>query len=451
MIIKNATLVLETMSIKQDLAIHEGKIVKLADSIVANAQDEIIDASNCLVFPGFIDPHTHFDLDTGTCKTADDFESGTLSALVGGTTCIIDYATQEKHQSLKEAYDHWQTKAQKSSCNYHFHMAITDWNEDVEKECSIMKDLGITSFKLYMAYDNLRVNDEEILACLKAVKQLDGVVCVHCENGTLINYFTRQQKALQNYSPSAHPKSRMDLAEAEAISRLAYLAQIANAKINIVHLSSKAGLEAVRVARSRGVDIHVETCPQYLLLNDECYEAEGFEGAKYVMSPPLRKLADQEALLHAILDHEIDTIATDHCSFNYKHQKELGKFDFTKIPNGVGGVEQRGLLMYHLLVHEHSLSLHDFAAIMSTNAAKLYGLYPQKGVIALGSDADLVIIDPTKNTIIKAETQMSNADYTIYENMEVNAEIQAVFLNGQCVVKQQTVLKRNQGTYVHGK
>ncbi len=450
-IIKNGTLISPEKIRKADIAIQHNKIIEISESISPNDGDEVYDASGCYVFPGFIDGHTHFDMDTGTAHTADDFVSGTKAAVVGGTTTIVDFATQEKGQTLKEAYDIWMKKAKdKSSCNYRFHMAITDWNDNVKEELSKMPELGVTSFKMYMAYNNLISNDAEILACLKKIKEIDGVLGVHCENGALINELTKEKIAADETAPSAHPASRPDYVEAEAINRLGYISTLANHPVNIVHLSSLAGLNEIRNVRKRNQTITVETCPQYLFLDDHYYNLDNFEGAKYVISPPLRKAEDNKALIQAIVDGEIDTIATDHCSFNFKRDKELGKEDFRKIPNGAPGVEHRPQLIYTYLVEEGRIDIMKMCELMAANPAKRYGMYPDKGTLEVGSDADIVIFSPDYEGVITWRKQIQNVDYTPYEGFKVKGQAKDVFVNGECVVKDGVIVKENQGTYVFG-
>lgn len=449
-IIKNGTLVSATKTWNADIAIENDKIVEIAPVIEAKSSDEIYDATGCYVFPGFIDGHTHFDMDTGTAHTADDFVSGTKAAVINGTTSIVDFATQEKGQTLKQAYDVWMEKAKdQSSCNYRFHMAITDWNERVEEEMDTMPELGVTSFKMYMAYDALLSNDREILECLRKIKEIDGVLGVHCENGTLINALTKEKIEAGEFTPSAHPASRPDYVEAEAINRLAYISSLAGHPVNVVHLSSQAGLNEIRNARKRGQEITVETCPQYLLLDDHYYDLENFEGAKYVMSPPLRKVEDNKALIQAIVDGEIDTIATDHCSFSFK-DKELGRNDFRKIPNGGPGVEHRPQLIYTYLVDAGLIDVKRMCELISTNPAKRYGMYPEKGVLEVGSDADIVIFSPNYEGEITWKNQLQNVDYTPYEGFKVKGLAKTVFVNGECVVDNAAIVKERQGRYVLG-
>lgn len=449
-IIKNGTLVNSQETYIADIAIQDEKIVKIGSHLEVTAQDEVYDATGCFVFPGFIDTHTHLDMDAGATHTADNFKTGTRAAVVSGTTTIIDFATQDKGHSLQEAYDAWRKLADhQSSCNYRFHMAITDWNEQTKAEVAHMPSLGVTSFKVYMAYDNLKCNDGEILECLQEVKKIDGLLGVHCENGTLVDELIHECIENKQFTPHYHPLSRPSDVEAEAINRLAYIGKLVGHPVHVVHLSSKKGLEEVRHMRALGQPITVETCPQYLVLDDSKYDLPNFEGAKYVMSPPLRKKEDNLALMEAIAQGEIETIGTDHCSFNFKGQKELGRENFAKIPNGAPGVEHRPQLIYTYLVDQKWISVSKMCELMCENPAKLYGMFPKKGILQEGSEADIVVFDPRVTSVIQAKQQLQNVDYTPYEGMEVKGQATYVFLNGQCVVQSGRVTQENQGTYVY--
>lgn len=429
-----------------DLLIENEKIIKIGNIREA---DEVIDATGYILFPGFIDAHTHFDMDTGTAHTADDFESGTKAAIRGGTTTIIDFATQNKKETLTQALGNWHQKAKdKCSSDYGFHMAITEWNGDIAKELVKMKDEGVTSFKLYMAYDALRVNDGEIYEVLKAVKQLGGVVGVHCENGDLVNELIEEQMSLGNTTPAAHPLSRPDVVEKEAISRFLDIAYLAKAPAHIVHLSTEAGLEEVKRARQRGQDVFVETCPQYLLLDESYYELPGFESAKYVLSPPLRSLQNVNALWQGIKENSIDTISTDHCSFRFEGQKEMGKDNFSQIPCGIPGVEHRPQLIYTYGVTTGKIGIDQMAYLLSTNVAMLFGMYPQKGALHVGSDADIVIWNPDFKGVLTARDQLQNVDYTPYEGFGVEGRAEHVLLRGQHIVKNGQVIQEKKGKYV---
>lgn len=430
-LIQNGTVVTASHSEKADLRLEHGVIAERGAALPPNGST-CFDASGCLIFPGFIDAHTHLDMDNGMTVTADNFSSGTKAALFGGTTTIIDFATQDKGRSLADALAIWHKKADNNcACDYSFHMAITDWNASVSEEIGDMASKGVTSFKLYMAYDALRVNDGEIYEILKRVGKAGGIVGVHCENGDLVNSFISAHLSAGNVSPSCHPASRPDFVEAEAISRYCWIGYAAGAPIHIVHLSTALGLEEVRRARARGQAVYVETCPQYLVLEDSRYLLPGFEGAKYVCSPPLRKKTDQDALWHALQNREIDTISTDHCSYSFKGQKDLGLEDFSKIPNGLPGLEHRPALVYTYGVVPGHITANDMARLLSEAPARLFGLYPRKGTLSIGSDADLVIWDPSCKGHISAAAQHHNCDYTPYEGMDPVGGVKAVFLRGQ--------------------
>ncbi|MEF9973003.1 MAG: dihydropyrimidinase [Clostridia bacterium] len=448
LIIKGGAMVTPLATYLSDLAIEDGKIVQIDQNIMPHPGDQVLDARDELIFPGFIDGHTHFDMDNGVTVTADDFASGTRAALAGGTTTVVDFATQDKGATLESALAAWHEKADgKCSCNYAFHMAITDWNERVKAELPAMFSKGVSSFKLYLAYDALRVDDAAVYDVLLQMKKLGGIVGVHCENGTLIDDFVARERALGHLSPSAHPVSRPPEAEAEAISRLLYIARLADWPVHIVHLSSALGLEEVRKARARGQKVYVESCPQYLLLDDSRYQSAGFEGAKYVCSPPLRKKSDQQALTDALRAGEIDTLATDHCSFNYEGQKTLGRADFSKIPNGLPGVEHRPALTYSYLVEDHVISLEAMCRLLSTSPAQLFGMYPRKGALLPGSDADIVLFRRTPQ-VLSAKDQHMRCDYTPYEGFRLTGCAATVILGGVVAYDQGEFVAPGLGRYV---
>lgn len=449
-LIQNGTLVSPHGLKKADILVVGGKIKTIADRIAPPKGAQCIDAHGCLVFPGFIDAHTHLDMDSGVTTTADDFQTGSRAAVVGGTTTLIDFATQSKGESLQAALDEWHKKADgRCSCNYGFHMAICDWSDGVKAELKAMCQQGVTSFKAYMAYDSLRLPDKKLYEILQQVTALGGVVGVHCENGDLVEVLSQQQKQQGNFGPAAHPLSRPPAVEAEAVARLLRIAQLAKAPVHIVHLSCEEALNEVRAARKRGQTVYVETCPQYLLLDDACYNAPGFEGAKYVLSPPLRKKSDSLALLEAVQTGEVETISTDHCSYNFATQKTLGKEDFTKIPNGGPGIEHRPALIWSDLVKKGLLTPEQMCALLAENPARLFGLYPQKGVLAQGSDGDIVVWQPDGERVISAKTQLQNLDYTPYEGHTVTGGARHVLVNGQFAVKDGCVLPERRGKYVH--
>lgn len=445
-LIKGGTLALPDGPARADL-LTEGEHIA-AIGLALDAPDaEVVDARACLVLPGMIDTHTHFDLPVSGTVTADDFESGTRAAILGGTTTVLDFATQDRGGTLRAAYDTWRSRMEgKASCDVGFHMAITDWNEGTGREIGEMAAIGITSFKLYMAYPALMLEDDALYAALRRIAEVGGIAGVHCENGRLVEALTARQKEKGQLGPEGHPASRPPLVEAEAIARLVRIARLAGAAVNIVHLSSRAGLEALHANRAPGQTVYVETCPQYLLLDDTAYSQA--DGAKYVCSPPLRGHADQAALWQAVEDGEVYTVGTDHCSFRYADQKQRGKWDFSMIPNGLPGVEHRLALMMTAGVDAGRLSLCALTRLLAEQPAKLFGLYPQKGVLRPGSDADLLLWDPARRYVIQASGQAQNVDYTPYEGFETAGGARDVWLRGRRIVANGTLARPRLGHYV---
>lgn len=445
-----ATVVNASGSSLADVRIEGEKVTSIGVNL-HRSTDTLIDASGCYLFPGGIDPHTHFDLDVGSTVTADDFASGTRAAAKGGTTTVIDFATQNKGETLAQALANWHAKADgRCSVDYGFHLAISDLNDSVLRELvSIVEQAGVSSVKLYMAYKRiLQVDDGALLQTLQAARRLGILVGVHCENGDVIDVLAREAKAQGYLSPKYHALTRPVVAEREAVNRAVCLAEIAGARLYVVHVSSGAGLQVIREARSRGLEIYAETCPQYLLLDESRCEVDDFSAAKYVMSPPLRAIENQELLWAGIRDGSIATVGSDHCSFNFAGQKELGRDDFSKIPNGGPGVENRFGLLYSNGVAAAKIDIHQFVAVTSTNAAKLFGLYPRKGVIAVGSDADIVVWDPAVNSVISASTQKQHVDYNLYEGFQQVGKARHVFLRGRQIVKDGVVREESCGSYL---
>lgn len=448
-LIQNGILVLPTGPIQADLRVAGGRIAELGPGLAPGAS-RVIDAQERLVFPGFIDTHTHFEMNEGfPNETADDWYTGTRAALAGGTTTVLDFAEPERGATLASALETWHGRADGAACcNYGFHMTVKDWSPSIRSELREMTAAGVTSYKVYLAYDNLRLSDAAAYEVVKAVGAEGGVVGCHCENGDLVTEGIRAQQAAGNLSPAAHPLSRPPAVEAEAVGRWLTIAELAGCPVNIVHLSTLRGLEAVRAARTRGQRLYVETCPQYLLLDERSYRLPGFESAKFVLSPPLRAQENCAALWDALEAGEIDTIGTDHCSFRFHGAKELGREDFSKIPNGIPGVEHRPSLMYTYGVAAGRITAVDMARLLAENPARLFGMYPQKGVLAVGSDADLVIFDPNDTGRITAETQYQNVDYTPYEGMALRGRVDTVLLGGEVAVEGGRVLLERRGRYV---
>ena len=448
-LIQNGILVLPTGPIQADLRVAGGRIAELGPGLAPGAS-RVIDAQERLVFPGFIDTHTHFEMNKGfPNETADDWYTGTRAALAGGTTTVLDFAEPERGATLASALETWHGRADGAACcNYGFHMTVKDWSPSIRSELREMTAAGVTSYKVYLAYDNLRLSDAAAYEVVKAVGAEGGVVGCHCENGDLVTEGIRAQQAAGNLSPAAHPLSLPPAVEAEAVGRWLTIAELAGCPVNIVHLSTLRGLEAVRAARTRGQRLYVETCPQYLLLDERSYRLPGFESAKFVLSPPLRAQENCAALWDALEAGEIDTIGTDHCSFRFHGAKELGREDFSKIPNGIPGVEHRPSLMYTYGVAAGRITAVDMARLLAENPARLFGMYPQKGVLAVGSDADLVIFDPNDTGRITAETQYQNVDYTPYEGMALRGRVDTVLLGGEVAVEGGRALLERRGRYV---
>ncbi len=434
---------------KADVLVSDDKIVQVARTITPQTGTRVIDITGRLLMPGFIDAHTHFDLDVAGTTTADDFSSGSLAALRGGTTTIIDYACPNKGESLAYGLKLWHNKADgKCCCDYSFHMTIDDWNEDLAREIDDMYAAGITSFKMYTTYPAMMIGDRAMYEALKKLKEKGGLCGIHCENSGVIDALVAEKKAAGENSVACHPQTRPAQLEAEAVSRVLRIAQTVDIPVVIVHTTNAAALREVEAARKRGQTVFVETCPQYLVLDESVYDDPDFLiASRYVCSPPIRKQSDQKALWAGLRRGEIQTICTDHCSFTVK-QKELGRDDFTKIPGGVPGVETRGELIYTFGVTTRKISLATMCKTLSENPAKLYGMYPRKGVIAKGSDADLVVYDPTADHIIHASDMVGKAGYTPYEGFATRGSIQQVWLRGQLVADHGNLLKKPAGKFI---
>ncbi|MDO4567544.1 MAG: dihydropyrimidinase [Clostridia bacterium] len=446
LLIRNGTVVNARDSASADVLIRGDRIVQIAPDLCASDADEVIDASGCLVMPGFIDTHTHFDLDTGTAVTADDFASGTAAALLGGTTTVLDFATQEPGGSLADAFHEWMRKAQGSSCNYGFHIAIARFDDAVSAEMEYMRSLGVTSYKLYMVYDALRVDDGAIFRALKRARELDSLVAVHCENYDLIRALSRElhERGLQG-DPASHVRSRPNEVEAEAVNRLIYIARLAEAPAYIVHLSTKEALLEVRRHRAAFAEpeVFVETCPQYLTLHDELYDADG---RKYIMSPPLRKPSDAEALWDALEDGNIDAIGTDHCSFTLA-QKDAGAHDYALVPNGIPGVQHRVELMFSEGVLAGRCDPQKLVRLMAYNPAKLFGIR-DRGVLASGAFADITIWSPEGSRIVTDADNAYKCGYSPYSGMTVRGRVRDVILNGVHCVHDGELLQMGCGRYL---
>jgi len=443
-IIVNGLVATATDTYPSDVAISDGKISAVGQNLPRENAGIIIDASGRYVFPGGIDVHTHLDMPFGGTTSADDFETGTRAAAFGGTTTLIDFAIQYKGQTLRAAFDTWMQKASgKAVCDYAFHCIITDLADAQLSEMNALVREGVTSFKLFMAYPGVfMLDDASIFKALRATSKNGGLVCMHAENGGAIDVIVQQALAEGKKAPKYHALTRPTTAEAEAVSRAIALAEMAGAPVYIVHLSCNDALEKVREARDRGLPVYAETCPQYLYLSLENMDAPGFEGAKYVFTPPLREKWNQEKLWTGLKTDHLQVVSTDHCPFCFKEQKELGRDDFTKIPNGGPGIEHRMSLIYSGGVAAGRFSVNRFVELVSTTPAKLFGLYPRKGTIAAGGDADLVIFDPNRKHTISAKTHHMRVDYSMFEGIEVTGMPDAVLSRGRVVVEGDKFLGR---------
>ncbi|MEO8025314.1 MAG: dihydropyrimidinase [Bryobacteraceae bacterium] len=435
-LIKNATIVNASMTEKSDLLIEGEKIRQIAPSIPDSAGDQIIDATGMLLFPGGIDAHTHMDMPFGGTTSSDDFETGTRAAAFGGTTTIIDFAIQARGTRMRDALDTWWKKAEgKATIDYGLHMIVTDLGEAGLEDMDDMVREGVASFKLFMAYPGvLMVDDATIFKSMRQTAKNGALICMHAENGGVIDVIVQKALAEGKKAPIYHALTRPVTAEAEAVNRAIALSEMAGAPVYIVHLSSEDALNKVREARDRGLPAFAETCPQYLLLSVEELERPNFEGAKYVFTPPLRPKHHLPKLWDGLKQDHLQVVSTDHCPFCFEDQKALGKDDFTKIPNGGPGVENRLQLIHHHGVNAGRISLNRFVELVSTTPARIFGLYPRKGVLAEGSDADVVIWDPEAEHRISKHTHHMRVDYSMFEGWDVKGNVRTVFSRGEKVV-----------------
>ncbi|HRH46090.1 MAG TPA: dihydropyrimidinase [Pyrinomonadaceae bacterium] len=442
-LIKKGRIVTAVDDYHADILIEEGQVSLIGKKLEMEA-DKVIDASRKLVIPGGIDPHTHMELPFGGTESSDDFFTGTRAAAFGGTTTIIDFAVQNKGQSMLLGADKWHKKAEgKAVIDYGFHLITTDFEDKNKSEMFQLMDEGITSFKLFMAYPGVFLSDDAtIYRAMSAAGERGGLVCMHAENGIVINEIIKKFKEQGRLAPKYHALTRPTIAEAEGVHRAIALAEMAETPVYIVHLSCTDALNQVRQARDRGIPAFAETCPQYLFLSIDDY-GEGFEGAKYVMTPPLREKHNHVDLWKGLKMDDLQCIATDHCPFCMKDQKELGRDDFTLIPNGAPGVEYRMELIYNGGVLENNISLNRFVELTSTAAAKMFGMFPKKGTIAVGSDADIVIFDTEKEHTFTLESQHMNVDYCAYEGKKIKGKVETVLSRGRVVIENGECLVEN--------
>ena len=445
-LIQGGTIVTATEKFVGDV-LTDGEIVHSIGTKLEVEADRTIDATDKLVIPGGIDVHTHLDMPFGGTSSVDDFESGTIAAAFGGTTCVVDFAIQELGGTVRQAYDTWRDKAEgKAAIDYGFHMILREFNDSLSTEMGALCEEGVTSYKLFMAYPGVFfMDDGQIFKTMQRAGEIGATICMHAENGLVIDALVEQALKRGETEPRYHALTRPPQAEAEATHRAICLAEMAGVPVYIVHLSAAEALAEVTAARGRGLEAYAETCPQYLFLSYDNYLEPGFEGAKYVMSPPLRDKSKQHLLWGGLKRNDLQAISTDHCPFcmNDPSGKLLGKDDFSKIPNGAPGIETRMSLTFDGGPAAGRISLNRWVELTSTSPAKIFGLFPQKGTIAPGSDADIVIFDPNAEWEIRAATQHMRADYNPYEGRRVRGVTQTVLSRGEVILENGTFLGRS--------
>jgi dihydropyrimidinase len=445
LIIRNGTIVTATRNFKGSILVRNGRIEEVYnDGDIVPSSEREIDASGKYIFPGGVDPHVHMHLKTSAGYSSDDFISGSKAALFGGTTTLIDFVTPERGQSIIEAVKNRKIEAENCLTDYTFHVSPVEWTENTSEELNwcIIKE-GIPSFKVYMAYkSSIGLEDEEIRKVMEVIAKSGGTLAIHCEMGDAIDVLHSIFASEGRLDTKYHAFSRPAYLESEAVKTAVDLAYETGCPLYIVHVSAADSMEYIRQAQSRGQKVFAETCPQYLLLDKSEYEGDFHQVAPYIMSPPLRKQEDNQALWKAITDNTIQSIGTDHCPFTMK-QKEQGKDDFRKIPNGAGGVEHRLELLYTFGVMEKRISMNRFVELTSTNPARIFGIYPQKGEIAKGSDADLLIWNPDKEKTISVKTHHQNSDINIYEGIEIKGSTEYVIKDGKVIIEKGKIINEN--------
>ncbi|PYE55977.1 dihydropyrimidinase [Deinococcus yavapaiensis] len=437
LLIKNGEIVTADARYKADIYIEDETITMIGQDMPVPAGAEVIDATGKLVFPGFIDPHVHVYLPFMATFAKDTHATASKAALIGGTTTFIEMCCPSRGEDLMEGYELWKSKAEgNSACDYTFHMGVSKFDDKTEEQLREIVADGITSFKVFLAYKNFfGVEDDELYKTLTLAKELGVIVTAHCENAALVAELQQQLLGEGKTGPEYHEVSRPVEVEAEGTNRFATFLEVTGAKGYVVHLSCQPALKAAVAAKERGVDITIESVIPHFILDKTYAERPGVEGAKHVMSPPLREKSNQQALWRALEAGLIDTVGTDHCPFDVQ-QKHLGDGDFTKIPNGIPAIEDRVNLLWTYGVSRGGLDIHRFVDVASTKAAKLFGLFPRKGAVAVGSDADLVIYDPSYRGVISASTHSVNNDYSGFEGMEIDGRPEVVTVRGRVAVRE---------------
>jgi len=451
-LIKNGTVVNADSTVKADVLIDGATIKEVRPGIPAAAAQTVVDASGLLLLPGGIDAHTHLDMPFGGTNSADDFETGTRAAAIGGTTTVVDFAIQARGTRMRTALDTWWKKAEDKACiDYGLHMIVTDLPDAGLEDMDDMVREGVASFKLFMAYPGvLMVDDATIFKAMRQTAKNGALICMHAENGSVIDVIVQQALAEGKTAPIYHALTRPTQAEAEAVHRAIAMAEMAGVPVYIVHLSSEDALNQVREARDRGLPAFAETCPQYLLLSiEDNMQDKGWEGAKYVFTPPLRERRNQPKLWDGLRTDNLQVVSTDHCPFCFEDQKALGKSDFTKIPNGGPGIENRLQLLHHHGVGLGNLTVNRFVELVATAPARIFGMYPRKGVLAVGSDADIVLWDAAAPHTISATTHHMRVDYSMFEGFQVRGNAREVYSRGELIVsKGEFIGKPGRGQYL---
>ncbi len=449
-VVKNGTVVTAAGVMRADVGIEGEQITAIAQRLQGN---RLIDATGHYVFPGFVDAHVHLQMAVGNIMTGDDFASGTIAAACGGTTTVIDFTSNVRGDDLLKYTTARRTEADgHTAVDYSLHLTLADASERTLAQLPILAESGYASAKLYTTYEPIRLADGEILQLLAATRDCGIMPMVHTENHDAIAYLTAELLRQGKAAPSFHPLSRPPLVEAEAANRVTVLAQLVDAPLYIAHLTCRETLDVVLTARQRGQRVFAETCPQYLFLSEEDYERPGFEGAKFVLSPPLRNKANWDILWQGLATNQLQAVSTDHCPWYFETQKTLGRGSFAQIPNGAPGIETRVPLIFSEGVGKGRLSLERFVEVCATAPARLHGLYPRKGTIAVGTDADLVIYDPNREVTLSHNTLHQQVDYCPYEGQLVRGYPRTVLLRGQVIVQDgEFVGQKGFGRFVPGK
>jgi dihydropyrimidinase len=450
LIVRNGTVITATDTYQADIGVSNGKVVQIGNELPTDGA-EVIDATDCYVMPGGVDVHTHLDSPSFGAITVDDFRTGTIAAACGGTTSIVDFCMQAHGQSLADALAEWHTKANgKAAIDYGFHSVVTDMNDSVFEELATLPEQGVTSFKLFMAYKYMAmIDDLTLIRSLEQARKVGALVMVHAENGDAAYWLQNKFVAEGKTEPKYHATTRPPRVEAEATARAIAMAEIVGAPLYVVHLSCQEALDEVLRGRLRGVDVQAETCTQYLYISEEDLDRPNFEGAKYVFTPPPRQKHQHEVLWQALANGSLQAVSSDHAPWSFAEQKTRGRDDFSKIPNGGPGIEERVMMVYQG-VNEGHFTLNRFVDLVATSPARMFGLYPQKGTIAIGSDADILVWDPNAEMTVTQSALHHAVDYTLYEGRSIRGLPRTVTLRGKVIVKEREFVgEPGAGQFLH--